>query len=322
MTRSPYRIAFLALALGALLPATACGGDGAIPVGDGSDGPSAGIEPTAAIAPTPMGGGGRIAFASGREGDYEIFAAAPDGLEVARLTHAEPKGKYFPRWSPDGEVLMYWTYTAEPYVSDEYWLKSDGTGGLFANSVQPYVSFSPDGQTVLMCAAVDGDDLEIITVPLEGGDFTALTANSDKDFMPAWSPDGKTIAFVTDRDGPLHIYLMDADGGNARRLTENDLLEAAPAWSPDGSRIAFFAGQDANASNVYVANADGTGTVNLTGQESGFNEDPTWSPDGQMIAFWSDRSGDHEIYAMRLDGSGLVNISNSPGPDENPWWGP
>ena len=123
------------------------------------------------------------------------------------------------------------------------------------------------------------------------------------------------------RDGPLHLYLMDPDGGNQRRLTDNDLLEAAPAWSPDGSQIAFFAGETADATNVYVVNADGTGAANITNQESGFNEDPTWSPDGTMIAFWSDRTGDHEIFAMRLDGTGLVNLSNSPEADENPSWG-
>ena len=60
----------------------------------------------------------------------------------------------------------------------------------------------------------------------------------------------------------------------------------------------------------------------ITNETTGYNEDPTWSPDGMMIAFWSDRGGDHEIWAMLADGSGLVNVSNTPGADENPSWGP
>ncbi len=273
----------------------------------------------AAPAATPTGGGGTIAFASGRDGAYEIYSVAPDGSDVTRLTNAEPTGKYFPRWSPDGKILLFWTYAADPVVSDEYWLQTDGKTGLFANTVQPYVSFSPDGQTVVMCTQGNNGSLEIMTVPITGGDATWLTDNAAMDFMPAWSPDGKTIAFVSDRDGLQYIYLMDADGANQRRLTTNEFPERSPSWSPDGTQLAFFSGNN-DVTNIYVVGSDGAGSLNITGQDSGYNEDPTWSPDGTMIAFWSSRSGDNEVYAMRLDGSGLVNLTNSPGPDENPSW--
>ena len=317
MLHSRNRAALMAAAIVAALPAIACGA-ATTATTDASSGQGATTEPTSAPAPTPIGGGGRIAFASTRDGASEIYTVGPDGTNLTRLSGVEPVGKYFPRWSPDAEFLLYWTYSADPPVSDEYWLRSDGTTGVFANGVQPYASFSPDGQTVVLCGPMEDGDLELVPVPVTGGDFTRLTNDPGKDFMPAWSPDGKTIAFVSDRDGALYIYLMDPDGGNQRRLTDNDFVELAPAWSPDGSQIAFFSGGDAT--NIFVVESDGSGTTNITNQDLGYNEDPTWSPDGQMIAFLSDRSGDHEIYAMRLDGSGLVNLTNEPGADENPFW--
>lgn len=315
------RAALLTLALSAALTALGCG-TGTPLTPDQSTGPAVGIQPKTTAGATPMGGGGLIAYTSDRAGNPEIYTLKLDGSEPTRMTYAEPAGKYFPKWSPKGDFLLFWTHTDEPPISDEYWLRSDGTTGLFANGAQPYVSFSPDGQTVVMCAPMEQGNIELLTVPVAGGASTRLTNSPGRDIMPAWSPDGKTIVFVSDRDGTLHLYAMDADGGNQRRLTDNEFQEAAPAWSPDGTRIAFFAGDSGNATNIFLVNADGSGTTNITNQNSGYNEDPSWSPDGQMLAFWSDRSGNHEIYVMRLDGSGLMNLTNSPTRDENPSWGP
>ena len=315
MHRTPRHIAWLALAFGLALPVIACGETttattNSPPTQDSTPVPAA----------TPMGGGGTIAFASGRDGAYEIYSVASDGSDVTRMTDGEPIGKYFPQWSPDGEILLYWTYNADPAPSDLHWLRiDDGSTDEFASGVQPYVSFSPDGQTVALCTVMSNGSLEIVTVPRDGGDGTPLTDDPAKDFMPAWSPDGKTIAFVSDRGGLQYIYLMDADGGNQRRLTTNEFPELSPSWSPDGSHLAFFSGNN-DVTNIFVVGADGSGSLNITNQDAGYNEDPTWSPDGTMIAFWSGRSGDNEIYAMHSDGSGLVNLTNSPGPDENPSW--
>lgn len=306
MHRHQLRFAWLALPLAFALPMLACG-------------QTAPEVPVATNTAAPVGGGGKIAFASGRNGEYEIFTMSPDGSGLAQLTDSDPGGKYFPRYSPDGEILLYWNYVEDPQATDEYWLKSDGSTAVFANTVQPYVSFSPDGQNVVLCAPGPNGSLEIVSVPTSGGDGTWLTDNAAKDYMPAWSPDGKTIAFVSDRDGQQYIYTMDPDGGNQRRLTDNDFPELSPAWSPDGSHLAFFSGTN-DVTNIYVVGSDGAGSTNITDQESGFNEDPSWSPDGTMIAFWSGRSGDNDIYTMRADGSAVMNLTNSPGPDENPYW--
>ncbi len=68
---------------------------------------------------------------------------------------------------------------------------------------------------------------------------TRLTVHDASDSFPAWSPDGRRIAFESDRDGNDEIYVMNADGSGVTRLTDNDAIDRSPAWSPDGRRIAF-----------------------------------------------------------------------------------
>ena len=92
---------------------------------------------------------------------------------------------------------------------------------------------------------------------------------------PAWSPDGRQIAFL--RSGA--IYVMNADGTRQRRLARG----SAPAWSPDGRRIVFVREQGGDA-EIYVMNADGSGQRNLT-RNAADEDDPAWSPDGRRIAF-------------------------------------
>ena len=88
---------------------------------------------------------------------------------------------------------------------------------------------------------------EIYVMDADGGNQRRLTNNPASDYAPSWSPDGKRIVFVSDRDGHVDangwptgdIYVMDADGGNPQNLTNNPFHDSLPSWSPDGKRIAF-----------------------------------------------------------------------------------
>jgi Tol biopolymer transport system component len=112
---------------------------------------------------------------------------------------------------------------------------------------------------------------------------TRLTPTEAASYDPAWSPDGRLIAFVSERDGNAELYVMNADGTNPRRLTDHTAVDRDPAWSPDGTRIAFSSERDGNA-EIYLMGTDGTGLARITASPAPDGH-PAWSPDGNRIAF-------------------------------------
>jgi len=135
-------------------------------------------------------------------------------------------------------------------------------------------------------------------------------SNPAEDRHPAWSPDGSKVAFDSDRNGNVDIYVMNADGTDLIRLTDDPNRDQYPAWSPDGSMIAFESNRDGDV-EIYVMRTDGSNPINLTNNT--FSDwDPCWSPDGTKIAFESFRHGNSEIYLMNADGSDQTNLTNNP----------
>ena len=137
---------------------------------------------------------------------------------------------------------------------------------------------------------------------------------------PAWSPDGKAIAFVREHDGNAEIHLMNADGSKQRNLTRNVARDGVPVWSPDGKKIAFTR-ERGHSNEIYVMEADGTGQRNLT-RNPARDEDPAWSPDGRRIAFARRVAGQFEIFVMNADGSGQRRLARSSSRGFHPAWSP
>jgi len=158
---------------------------------------------------------------------------------------------------------------------------------------------------------------------LDAEGIQALTTSDGTfgDYEPAWSPDGRHIAFVSNRELPYeNIYLMEADGTDIRKLTDSRGV-SRPTWSPDGTRIAFngmLSGQGYWQLDIFVIDVNGTGIVTLTNSVSD-EFGPSWSPDGRKIAFASWEG----ICTINADGSDRrVIVPNEHWFYNDPTWSP
>lgn len=132
-----------------------------------------------------------------------------------------------------------------------------------------------------------------------------------RDGAPAWSPDGRQIAFYSEVGGkPADLFVMDANGTNVRQLTDTPAAEGYPAWSPDGRRIAFESHTADGNFDIYVMTVDSLAVQRLT-VDPKRDVGPAWSPDGAKIAFMSDRGGkEFNLYWMNADGSGVEPLTS------------
>jgi Tol biopolymer transport system component len=153
------------------------------------------------------------------------------------------------------------------------------------------------------------DDLSVTNA--DGTELRKLTDNASL-ATPAWSPDGKKIAFVRKRGGNSEVFVMNPDGGRQQRLARGK----APAWSPDGKKIAVLRNGD-----IYVMNSDGSEQRNLT-RNAASDSDAAWSPDGKKIAFTRERGDNNEVYVMDADGTGQRNLTRNAARDDDPVWSP
>ncbi len=150
---------------------------------------------------------------------------------------------------------------------------------------------------------------ELYLMDYDGFNPRRVTVNQSLNILPNWAPDGRSLAYVSYRQGSPDVYLARIyEGVPARNLTGGQGAQAfAPAFSPDGTRIAYASNKSGNM-EIWVANADGSGAKRVTNHPSA-DTAPCWSPTGNELAFTSNRTGTPQLWMMDSEGLNVRRLS-------------
>jgi len=267
---------------------------------------------------TPQASQDKIAFASDRTGDDEIYVMNNDGSALRRLTTVAGFD-WRPSWSPDASKIAF--ESRRDGNTEIYVMNADGSGQtrLTNNSAADQAAtWSPDGTKLLFSSTRNGN-YDVYVMNADGSGQTQLTTSTGDDRWPMFSPEGDQIAFASTRAGSWDIWVMNPDGTGQAQLTTLSGNEHYPDYSPDGTKIAISR-EGTNTSGYYqvaTMNRDGSGLVQLT-SGSAHNLYPRYSRTGTQLTFYSFRDGNREIYTMSADGSGQTRRTNDSAIDDAP----
>lgn len=229
-----------------------------------------------------------------------------------------------PSWDPKGERLTYATYGSNSRVM----MVDVATGqqrqlqGKIWNTSITTPIFSPDGNSVLYTRSDDDSYSTLWRIPLNGGAPVRIDRGRGISNSPSFSPDGRRIAFMTDRLGHNEVYIIDADGTNPIWITQiaGDISESSyrgePDWSPDGVTVALQTRSSGNFQIMTVNMRDNLATL-LTSE--GENQSPSWAPDGRHLVFTSNRSGSDQLWIVDTRSNVTRQLTNQSGAKYGAW---
>jgi TolB protein len=241
----------------------------------------------------------------------DIYTMADDGTNVRALT--SDGHSHDPAWSPDGKRILFvhdaalqaTPASASKKESDShrpvelYVMDRDGGNRHLIRRMEPVIysaAWSPDGKMLAVNAITDdaAKSAQSTGEPARSGLFL-LNANGSGQpqlifrnaFTPAWSPDGSKLAVSVEQPrGIWSLHVLNRDGSGDARLTDPAVTAGEPSWSPDGKLIAFdeIPGRDGK-QQVFLMNADGSRSRQITSDPNWSCAHPSWSPDGNRLAF-------------------------------------
>ncbi|HFD39140.1 MAG TPA: hypothetical protein ENJ31_04740, partial [Anaerolineae bacterium] len=291
--------------------------------------------------PTSAAHFGRLAFSSNRSGNAEIYVLDLTSGNLQRLTR-NSASDWLPDWSPDGSKIAFTSHRTGSY--DLWVMNADGSGQkvwVATGAWDEYARWGPKGRRLSLSttATTQGVPNSEIFVRQRDGSLTRLTFSTAEDQWADWSPDGRIVYTEGFQDsGDWDIFIINADGSGRTTWLDSDRCDIQPTWSPDGQWIAFMrAAYDTNGNgrldfedkgDIWLGKATGGGLRQLT---SGYwATTPAWSPDSRWIAFARSRDTNHngrsddsepaDIWAVSLQGEGLVPLLESDYRDGDPSW--
>ncbi len=280
-----------------------------------------------------------IAFTSNRDGEWHIFILEPDG-QVRNLTPQAGGFDYFPSWAFDGEMLNFLS-TRHGNEMGPAQVRADGTAFEILDIVSAIMSvarsqrfdwdpvWSVNGQQGW--SKIADLNLELYVLDPISGEEIRLTSDRPagaRDWFMSWSPDGRYIAYSTDRNGGREdIYLIDLQSEEKTpiRLTDDETIdEFHPAWTLNGEGIVYVSdsadGLMVGQIQLYMMDETGDNKRPLGNEVVAW--DPIYSADGSQMVYVSNESGTWSLYLMDVASGEVRQLTDDSGDDLFPVWQP
>ena len=185
-----------------------------------------------------------------------------------------------------------------------------------------YLALSPDGRWVATDVPAQGGRIDIWVKQLPAGPLSRLTFDGSLNYRAAWTPDGRSLSYSSDRDGLTHLYLQRADGsGKPERLMPHDSAQIDESdWSADGRWLVYRSGVVGGKRDIYARATSGDTTRHMIAASSFDEYMPTLSPDGRWLAYVSMESGREEVWVRPFPDAGSARWQVSTSGGSEPAW--
>lgn len=253
------------------------------------------------------------------------------GRRIIKGEEGESDLNVSPVISPDGKHFVF--FSSRDLFSIDLYLAEVATGKvtkkLLKTALDPHLeglefissagSWDPPGERFVFAAVRTGQPvLQIVNVSREKDEQEIPFRGLGEIVSPAWSPDGKSIAFSALQGGVSDLFLYDLESKSLRRLTDDPFADLQPAWSPDSRDLVFSSDRfttdlsdlDLGSYELNVLHLDSGRIERLSGFNGAKNINPQFSPDGRSIYWISDRNGVPNLYRMDRQGGNIAQITN------------